>query len=124
MMELNDFITKTLVEIVRGIEQAQEELQSSNTRVNPRLQKLFANAQTGGSSVGLGWADNGHVVAVVLFDVGLAVEEGKNTKGGIGVAAGIFSLAAQGASGKAQTASTRVQFSVPIMLPQNTDAAK
>jgi hypothetical protein len=117
MMELHDFVSKTLVQIIRGVEQAHTELKGSAAQINPPLQNVFTNTQSGGANQGLGWAKGGGLVSVVQFDVALTVHEGQGTKGGIGVVAGVFALGSQGASDKAQSAATRVQFSVPIKLP-------
>lgn len=121
-MELQDFVSKTLVQIIRGVEQAQIDLEKSSAQVNPLLDRIFTNTQSGGTNQGLGWTKNGDLVSVVQFDVALTIHEEQGSKSGIGVVTGIFALGSQGASDKAQSAATRVQFSVPITLPHN-DAA-
>ena len=115
-MELHDFVSKALVQIIRGVEQAQADLKDSSAQINPPLHNVFSNTQSGGANQGLGWAKGGGLVSVVEFDVALTIHEGQGTKGGIGVVAGIFALGSQGASDSAQHAVTRVQFSVPIKL--------
>ncbi len=117
MMELQDFVAKTLVQIIKGVEQAQKEIGDSQAKVSPKLRNVFTETQAGGTQ-GLGWtAEGDSLVSVVQFDVSVTAQEGQGTKGGIGVVTGIFALGSQGASDKASTAATRIQFGVPIKLP-------
>ena len=116
-MELHEFVSKTLVQIIRGVEQAQMEIVDSQAKVSPQLRTAFTNTQTGGTNQGLGWAQEGGLVSVVEFNVSVSAQEGQGTKGGIGVVTGIFALGSQASSDKASTAATRIQFGVPIKLP-------
>ena len=116
MMELQDFVAKTLVQIVRGVEQAQTDTADSKAKINPRIERVFSGTQSGGANEGLGWAKGGGLITMVQFDVSISAHEGQGTKGGIGVLTGIIALGSQGASDKANTAATRIQFSVPLKL--------
>jgi hypothetical protein len=118
MMELKDFVNQTLVQLVRGVEQAQKELADSKAKINPQVEEVFGGTQTGGANQGFGWAKGGDLVSMVQFDVLVTAQEGQGTKGGVGVVAGIFALGSQGASDKANSAATRIQFGVPIILPK------
>lgn len=103
VMELQEFITRTLVEIIKGVEGAQKGLGDTPRIVNPELHKVFSGSTMGGTNLGLGWAANGSgLVTMVQFDVSITAQEGQGTKGGIGVVAGIFALGSQGASEKAR----------------------
>ena len=55
--------------------------------------------------------------SVVAFDVALTATEGTGSKGGIGVVAGIVSLGTAGHSNNENTSVSRVQFSIPVVLP-------
>jgi len=59
----------------------------------------------------------GQLVQTVEFDVAVTATEGTDTKGGIGVVAGVFALGSQGQSSEEISAVSRIKFSVPITLP-------
>jgi len=122
MMELQEFVARTLVQIVRGVEQAQTEAADSKAKINPRINSVFTGTQAGGTNQALGWAKGGGLITMVQFDVSVSAHEGQGTKGGIGVLTGIIALGSQGASDKANTAATRIQFSVPIKLRVDDEA--
>lgn len=111
-MDLKEFITETIVQIVEGVVDAQDKTKESGARVSPKL--------TGGASLGaqhgfLG-ADGG-ATQVVQFDVALTAKEGTGTKGGIGIVSVIVSLGASGESHEENASVSRVKFSVPVTLP-------
>jgi len=117
-MELKDFVKETLIQIIKGVKDAQIEVQKAGGMVNPTLRVL---ADKGASAAVLGQPSGehgGNYVFLVDFDVAVIVEEGKETKGGIGVVTGIFSLGSQGKSDQIASNTSRIQFKVPILLPQ------
>lgn len=120
-MDLQTFIRETLVQIARGIEEASEELKESGALINP---ENVANANQQGSVV------YGQIVPKrdaimrrhvhsVTFDVAVAASEGTGTKGGIGVVVGAIALGSQGQSNASSSSTSRVQFSVPVALPES-----
>ena len=125
-MELQQFITQSLVEISRGVIGAQDQLRESGAMVNPAMSVVFPNSG-GNSYESFGWAerDQASPVFLVEFDVAVTAAEGTQTKGGIGVVAGVFALGSQGQSHDQNTAVSRLQFKVPLKLPaqdKKTDA--
>jgi len=112
-MELRDFVSETLTQIVEGVTSAQSKANQSGAKINPHLRTSFEQAgKLGFLQTGEGFAQ------IVQFDVALTVTEGTGTKGGIGVFAGAINL---GSSGQSQTESSsvsRVKFSVPLSLPK------
>jgi hypothetical protein len=97
-MNLKDFVSESLFEIVSGISDAQTRLGDSGAQVSPKIRSLFTQTQTGGTNMALGWDHNGGLIQVVDFDVAVTATEGAETKGGIGVVAGTFALGSQGKS--------------------------
>lgn len=119
-MELREFITQSLVQLSLGVSDAQKELAQTGARINPKMSSLFPN--NGKDSYNsLGWAESDQAAPVFLvdFDVAVTATDGTNTKGGIGVVAGVLALGSQGASENRNTAVTRIQFKVPLMLPSH-----
>ncbi|OIQ94370.1 hypothetical protein GALL_236170 [mine drainage metagenome] len=113
-MDLRDFVSETLTQIVEGVKSAQSKAEESGAKVNPHLRTSFEQAgklgflQTGGD----GFAQ------IVQFDVALTVTEGTGTKGGIGVFAGAINIGSSGQSQSESSSVSRVKFSVPLSLPK------
>jgi len=111
-MNLRDFISETLTQILGGVTDAQKAAAELGGKVSPRL----AGAATYASDHGFLVAHGGSA-QIVRFDVALTVKEGTGTKGGIGIVAGIVSLGSTGQSNSENSSVSRVQFSVPLTLP-------
>jgi hypothetical protein len=90
-MNIEEFVSETLVQITKGVMKAQKELASTGTLVNPEV-------SSAGKPYGVGVTAGGELVGAVDFDVAVVAREGQETKGGLGVAVGVFSLGAAGKS--------------------------
>ncbi len=111
-MNIEDFVRETLVQITTGVVQAQRQLDSSGALVNPDMHFIGKD-----HSIGEAKHRAGEVVSLVEFDVAVRVAEGKETKGGIGVVAGVISLGSAGKSDSSSGSETRIKFKVPLLLP-------
>lgn len=111
-MELKDFIAETLQQIVEGTKAAQDSIQEHGAAINPNLIGDYKEH----AKHGLLLSGTGKVAQLVQFDVALEVKEGKGTKGGVGVVAGVFALGSQGQSNAESSSLTRVKFCVPLSL--------
>lgn len=116
-MELHEFITQTLVQISQGIENASEELKDSSAIVNPKN----VNYNRSEHIQAYGWLSDTkerlRAVQSIDFDVTVTVTEGKENKGGIGVAIGNVGLGSQRKSGSENIAQNKIKFRVPMVLP-------
>lgn len=112
-MDLRDFVSETLTQIVEGVKSAQSKAAESGATVNPHL--TTAHEQAG--KQGFLWTGDAYA-QVVQFDVALTVTEGTGTKGGIGVFAGAINLGSSGQSQNESSSVSRVKFSVPLSLPK------
>jgi hypothetical protein len=112
-MKLKDFVAETLKEIVDGVVEAQEYYKAKGGSVN-------SSSITFRTDQGLQmWdSENGQPVQQIEFDVAVTTTEGKETKGGIGVFVGPVGLGSQGKSDATNSSSSRIKFSVPILLPK------
>ncbi len=115
-MNLQDFVSETLVQIIKGITAAQEEIVDTTAKVSPIVQETAAYK----NYTGLVPVQGNPPASMVAFDVALTATEGTGTKGGIGVMAGVLSLGSTGQSSNENTSVSRVQFSVPVILPYNS----
>lgn len=111
-MELKDFIDNALTQIMEGVSSAQKKIDEFGGVINPHMH--------GGKQVQLGlhYTSEGSA-SVVKFDVALSVTEGTNTKAGISVLGGAINLGAGGQSSNQNTVVSRLEFSVPIVLPSS-----
>jgi hypothetical protein len=123
-MQLQEFVTGSIVQIVKGIEDAVEQLKDTNAIVSPGTALLshkdyqaadYFYAPTSNRSCRL--------MHKVEFDVAVYATEGKETKGGIGVMVGAIALGSQGKSDTSSSSQSRLKFSVPMVLPAG-DAPK
>ena len=112
-MDLRDFVSETLTQIVEGVKSAQSNAVDSGAKVNPKLSTSYEQAgKQGFLQTSEGYAQ------IVQFDVALTVTEGSGTKGGIGVFAGAINLGNSGQSKTENSSVSRVKFSVPLSLPK------
>ncbi len=111
-MDLKEFVSETIVQIVSGVVDAQEQTKAIGGRVSPRL----TGGETHGSKHGFLPAEGG-ATQIVQFDVALTAKEGTGTKGGIGIVTGLVSLGSAGQSHEENASVSRVKFSVPLSLP-------
>ena len=110
-MELKDFISETLSQLVEGVIDAQSKLKDTGGSVCPPV-------QTPAKSESLyGHAPKKEPVFLVNFDIGIEASDSTQTKGGIGVAAGLFALGSQGQSNKNNQSFNKIQFSIPVAFP-------
>lgn len=110
-MDLKDFVSETLMQVVSGVVDAQTRVRSVGGAVVP----LVRNPP---EDIGLyGTTNDGKPVVLIDFDVSIAVQEGTATKGGIGVVAGVFTLGTQGQSNENTQTASRIKFRVPVALP-------
>ena len=104
-MNLQDFVSETLTQIIDGVGDAQ-------TKVAQRRE------ETGGEEA-IGQRVNPVRLPAewVSFDVAVTVEQGEGTKASIGVFSGVFGLGVQGESESKNVSLSRINFKVPIRYP-------
>jgi len=112
-MDLQDFVSMTLTQIISGVKSAQTAAHEHGGVVNPCLNS--GTVESG--KQGFLWCKSGYA-QVVQFDVALTVTEGTGSKAGIGVFAGAVNLGAAGQSKSEQSTVSRIKFAVPLILPE------
>ncbi len=116
-MQLHEFITETLTQIVKGVDNANAKLRDSSAVVNPR----HINYNTNEHIQVYGWLSDKKErlrgVHLVYFDVVITATEGKENKGGLGVTIGNIGLGTTRKQEKEHTAQNRIKFSIPVVLP-------
>jgi hypothetical protein len=123
-MQLQEFVTGSIVQIVKGIEDAVAQLKDTTAIVSPGTSLLsHKDWQAANSYYDPTSNRSTRVIHSVDFDVAVYVSEGKETKGEIGVVAGVIALGSQGKSDESTSSQSRLKFSVPMVLPAG-DASK
>ena len=116
-MELKEFVAQALREIVSGVVEAQKSLAPIGAQVNPEGARMYPKGEKNYEVLGVAQGGDGNPIQLVSFDVAVTASEGTQTKGGIGIVAGIVSLSSSGATDKTETAVSRFSFKVPLLLP-------
>ena len=110
-MNLQEFISTALTEIVAGVAAAGQEAKAHGALIGSMpLYGYLKEAK-------IITTEGDRPVSQVEFDVVLAETSGTNTKGGIGVFLGSIALGSQGGSHGEASSHSRVKFSVPIAFP-------
>lgn len=120
-MDLKDFVKETLVQIVKGIDEANEELKSSTAFM------ASSNVSSGGSPWKYTKDKDGsyHYVTDVDFDVAVDVKETKTSEKGGGVEVlSIVSFGGKGEKEKESNSTHRVKFVLPLALPTEPEEKK
>lgn len=115
-MNLEDFIAQSLSQIAKGIEKANVELSDSLATVSPRgIKDVQQNNRYGSLKI-----DDETFLKVheIKFDVAVTVAEGSEARGGVGLTVGAITLGVSGKDNHTNTSVSRIQFSVPMVLPQ------
>lgn len=111
-MDMKDFITQTLTQIVDGVKAAREQLKDTGANVNPPIAAL---ARDTAAQVGFTVGTNGELVTIVDFDVGLDVDD--QGKGPVQINIGTNYAQSSGGQPATNTPAHRVSFKIPISLP-------
>ncbi len=113
-MDLKDFISETLNQIIEGVKTAQADARNQTAHVNPPLRGDAKEIMKHGLLEGFYTTTN---VQLVQFDVALTTKEGTGAKAGIGVFTGIISAGTTGQTNTENASVSRVKFIVPLSLP-------
>ncbi len=111
-MELKDFVSETLKQILEGVKTAQGYTKETGGKIVPA-----GMGQTASNTHPQIYAKNGEFVQMIEFDVAVTTTEEDKAKGGVGVFVGAFGVGVQGENGIQNSAINRIQFKVPIVLP-------
>jgi len=112
-MNLKEFVSETLTQIIEGVKDAQEKAKKYGSQVNPYLWKNVGNLERHN----LVETNSGEITQMIDFDVALTTAAGTETKGGIGIFAGGIGLGSSEQLNAENASVSRVKFKVPITLP-------
>lgn len=110
-MELKQFISETLFQLIDGVVEAQSKVDSLGGRVIPSVRSPNEQKSLYGKT-------NDDMPAIFVdFDISLEAQEGTGTKGGVGVVTGMFNFGSAGESKENKQVTNRIKFSIPVALP-------
>jgi hypothetical protein len=110
-VELQEFLTNALVQIIAGIPDARDKSAPHDVIIGSG--QVYGRTDIAGTITD----EHGRQWSSVEFDVMLAEASGKDTKGGIGVYLGAVGLGSHGASHSDTETRSRIKFTVPIVYP-------
>ena len=111
-MNLKDFVSETLSQIIDGVKLAQDHAKDAGAVVSP-TDLMSPNPD----ATSLLSGPNAKPVQLIYFDVAVSTAHDKKAKGGAGLFVGPVTLGGQAQSGAASSTVNRIKFSVPIILP-------
>lgn len=111
-MDLKDFVSQTLIQIVQGAADAAEAVEALGGAVSPAHQ-----VRAGSEMLGLVSDQSGRQAQAVRFDVGILVETDSTIKGGGGIKVMSFQVGGSLSEGDRHQQTSRIQFVVPLALP-------
>ncbi|WP_420903872.1 hypothetical protein [Candidatus Magnetaquiglobus chichijimensis] len=113
-VSIEEFISNSLIGIMRGIEKAQKNLGSSGSKINPRIFYLDEPAKAGKLLV----TDGQDLAEFVEFNLSVSVNRIEGKKANISMS--IFRVNANGGvenTGRTDS-SSRIIFKVPVVFPR------
>lgn len=124
-MDLKDFVSESLRQIIDGVKEAQEHAGRTGAVVVP----LFSSPDPSGPSNSIVLMGGGrgtvgrHWYHTIEYDVALAASENVQTKTG----GGVLMVVSAGGSRETTTSqenTSRIKFSIPLVLPHQMGAGK
>lgn len=110
-MNLDDFVSETLKQIIKGVAAAQEFGNSHNAKVNPITARFHSSTE--GQAF---CQETGVPLQHVAFDVAVTVSE-KQTASGEVTTVGSISVSPASANTTQNSSVSRIKFEVPVLLP-------
>lgn len=114
-MELREFVSLALREIVEGVAEAQGKV--AGGEINP---KIWMHQREAAAKMKILESNAGKWIHLVEFDVAVTVAEGTATKGGLGLVVGPVALGSSGQSSNQSSTVSRIKFEVPVAWPEKS----
>jgi len=98
-IELNDFVSRTIYDIAKGVVDAQKAIERDEipAHVNP----IYEHGTT----------------QKIEFDISVVAERAANAEGGVAINVWSVKLGATGSNDSKSSESARIRFSIPVRLP-------
>jgi len=110
-MELQEFIKSTIIQISKGIKEAQKELADSAVIINPSRMKNDSKGNKFLDKSGFRFVQD------IEINVGIVATEKDGKKAGIGVFSGFLSGGVQASENNSNQSINNIKFTIPVALP-------
>ncbi len=111
-MELQKFVSTGLQQIVNGVREAQEAVKDCGAVINPVPRNV--GEMKGDALIG---DYTGRPILKFSFDVAVVASEGEGAKGGGAISVAALSIGGSVSSSESIEKHSRIQFTVPVVLP-------
>ena len=123
-MDLKDFVEQTLVQIIEGVQAAQDKTRLTHGYVdqrdvvNPRLMERADNAPKGKYYM----TQLGEVAQMVKFDVAITTDRSSEAKAGAGIRIAGVGFGGDVSGVDRDSTVSRISFEVPLAFPRSENA--
>lgn len=112
-MQLDDFVSQTLKQIIDGVSAAQKYGKTKNTNINPSSARMDGKASNYTVCI-----ETGMPLQDIEFDIAVSVGESNQT-GGDGESIGEIAVTSANQVTNQSSSVSRIKFKVPILLPHS-----
>lgn len=116
-MDLKEFIRESLVQIARGIQEANDALKDTDAIVNPNGIQAYPTEAKAYGRIDPRFKDTDSLVHLVSFDVALHAETGTEAGGGLKLSIASVGIGANGKTKDSESTESRVKFEIPVKYP-------
>lgn len=113
-MELKDFVSETIKQIIEGVKDAQDYAANNGGKVNPEGLSIYHNTS---QTTLYNFPYSNEPVYTIDFDVAVTTQETVDGKGKVGVFVGMFKAGVEGGTGSQNSSISKIKFHLPITLP-------
>ena len=113
MIELKDFISESLKQIVTGISDAQDFVIEKGGNVSPK--NIIFDGRNNASSGG--FVNQPYLVNMIEYDIAIVVQDSTEGQGGAGIFVGGISIGGRVKADQTTTNESRIKFSIPVIYP-------
>ena len=111
-MELQDFVSSSLIQIFAGIEKAQADTEGKG-HICPVIRKDSLKEANTIPAL----STEGHAIEFFEFDVAVTVDKSTESGGKLAISIGSIQIGGLGKKQAGQEALSRIKFRVPVVLP-------
>lgn len=115
LIQLDDFVSAVLIQIIRGIKDAQKNIHSNTESINPsNLHVSEDGIYYLGPSSKSGMSNTPQLID---FDIAVTASESAQSESKVGAFITVLGATIQGKSDASTSAVSRIKFSVPVQFP-------
>ena len=114
-IQLKDFISESIKQIIQGVQSAQNFAKKNNATVAPA--GVYGVSAEYTSQLGIIGKGEDYLIPVD-FDIAVTASESEEASGGVGVLVSVLGVSVRGKSEETSSTISRIKFIVPISLPK------